>query len=276
MLSRLPFLGVGLGYREQLTALIDDHAADIDWLELITEHYIQTTPERQQRADDLRKRFVLSPHGIEMSIGTETDPDDAYIDELANLVARVGAPWFSDHLSFTRAGGIALGQLIPLVRTRATALTLAKKAQNVQDRVGVPFLLENIAYYFEIGGDLTEAEFITEVMERCECGLLLDITNLFTNSVNHDFDPYGFLDAIPLERVVQVHLAGGEFVHDTLLDAHGFPVPEEVWDLLDVVARRCAVKGAIIERDQNFPSDHEELLAELSRARTILTQAQAA
>lgn len=270
MLSTLPHLGVGLGYRDELRSFIATHRAAVDWLELITEHYIQTTPDRRDRATELQEDFILSPHGIEMSIGTNGPVDEQYLDELASLVASINAPWFSDHLSFTRAGGIALGQLTPLTRTLETARQVAKRAQYVQDRVGAPFLLENITYYFELSPTMTESQFITEVLEHCDCGLLLDVANLYINSVNHGFDPGDFLDSIPLERVVQLHLAGGEWSHDTLVDAHGFPVPPEVWSLLPEVVRRCDVKGIIIERDQNFPDDDQELLHDLTRARAIL------
>jgi uncharacterized protein len=272
MLSRLPFLGVGLGFRAQIREQIYEHRTQVDWLEVISEHYLDRPSRRPRQLTELGQIFPLVPHGVELSIGTAGDIDHKYVDALAALVENVNAPWCSDHLCFTRAGGIALGQLIPLARTVETARQVSDKAEQVQAAVGVPFLLENITYYVDVGGQLTEAQFLVEVLEHCEAGLLLDLTNLHINGVNHGFDPYEFLDAIPLERVVQVHLAGGERLGDVLLDSHGAPVPREVFDLLSHVAARCLnLRGVLIERDQHF-GDFGELARDLETARTVLAQ----
>lgn len=271
MLAGLPFLGVGLGYRPDLDRQIWANQASIDWLELISEHYLARPREQLDQALRLRGAFPLVPHGVELSIGTPGELDPAYLDALAELVALVGAPWCSDHLCFTRAGGIALGQLTPLPRTRAVAADVARKARQVQERVGVPFLLENISYYIDIEGQLSEAEFLTEVMEGCECGLLLDLANVFVNAGNHGFSALEFLAAIPLERVVQVHLAGGEESPDALLDTHSAPVPDEVFALLrHLVERAPNLRAVLIERDSDFPDDFQELADDLAGAREIL------
>lgn len=271
VLAGLPFLGVGLGYRPDLDRQIWANQASIDWLELISEHYLARPREQLDQALRLRGAFPLVPHGVELSIGTPGELDPAYLDALAELVALVGAPWCSDHLCFTRAGGIALGQLTPLPRTRAVAADVARKARQVQERVGVPFLLENISYYIDIEGQLSEAEFLTEVMEGCECGLLLDLANVFVNAGNHGFSALEFLAAIPLERVVQVHLAGGEESPDALLDTHSAPVPDEVFALLrHLVERAPNLRAVLIERDSDFPDDFQELADDLAGAREIL------
>jgi uncharacterized protein len=271
VLAGLPFLGVGLGYRPDLDRQIWANQASIDWLELISEHYLARPREQLDQALRLRGAFPLVPHGVELSIGTPGELDPAYLDALAELVALVGAPWCSDHLCFTRAGGIALGQLTPLPRTRAVAADVARKARQVQERVGVPFLLENISYYIDIEGQLSEAEFLTEVMEGCECGLLLDLANVFVNAGNHGFSALEFLAAIPLERVVQVHLAGGEESPNALLDTHSAPVPDEVFALLrHLVERAPNLRAVLIERDTDFPHDFQELADDLADARGIL------
>jgi hypothetical protein len=271
VLAGLPFLGVGLGYRPDLDRQIWANRASIDWLELISEHYLARPREQLDQALRLRGAFPLVPHGVELSIGTPGELDPAYLDALAELVALVGAPWCSDHLCFTRAGGLALGQLTPLPRTRAVAADVARKARQVQERVGVPFLLENISYYIDIEGQLSEAEFLTEVMEGCECGLLLDLANVFVNAGNHGFSALEFLAAIPLERVVQVHLAGGEESPDALLDTHSAPVPDEVFALLrHLVERAPNLRAVLIERDSDFPDDFQELAGDLAGAREIL------
>ncbi|WP_437503202.1 DUF692 domain-containing protein [Sorangium sp. So ce1099] len=276
-LRSLPYLGVGLGYRKELDASIRANRSSIDCLEIISEHYFDATPDRIARLTSLAEEFPLVPHGIEMSIGTVGEVDPAYLSSLAHVTSIARGAWASDHLSFTRAGGIALGQLTPLVRDRAMAIDIARKAQAVQDRLGVPFLLENVSYYVNFTSELTEAEFIAEIMSRCTCGMLLDLTNLFLNSRNHGYDPLEFLETIPLDRVVQIHLAGGDSkehqMGDVLLDLHGAAVYEESFKLLDYVAPRAAnLRSVIIERDQNFPEDFGEILADLDRARQIVSQ----
>lgn len=265
-------LGSGLGYRAELAEMIDQHADRIDWLEVITEHFLFAPADRRERLRALATRFPIVPHGVEMSIGSDREVDGDYLEALAALVAEVDAPWFSDHLCFTRTDQVALGVLVPLPRTRETARRLGRRAQKVQDAVGAPFLLENITYYVDLAGPLSEAQFIAEVMENCECHLLLDLTNLDINARNHDFDPLEFLGTIPVERVAQVHLAGGEDSGDgePSLDTHGEPVPPRVWELLAELVGRTTVQATLVERDRNFPDDPYELLAEIDRARTLL------
>ncbi|MCP2342171.1 hypothetical protein FHU30_007563 [Actinomadura rupiterrae] len=249
---------------------IDRHADRIDWLEVITEHYL-FADEARERLRLLARRCPIVPHGVELSIGSDREPDAAYVEALAGLVEEIDAPWFSDHLCFTRTDRVALGLLAPLPRTREVARRLAGKAQRVQQAVGRPFLLENITYYVDLATPLTEAQFIAEVMEHCDCGLLLDLANLDINARNHGFDAIEFLQTIPLERVTQVHLAGGIDGEDMALDTHGEAVPSRVWDLLDELVARTPIQATLIERDTDFPDDFTELLTEIDRARTALT-----
>ncbi|MFF5110932.1 DUF692 domain-containing protein [Streptosporangium sp. NPDC000509] len=276
MLTGLPALGSGLGHRVELAEEIEAHADRIDWLEVITERFLFAPADEREWLKGLTGRFPVVPHGLELSIGSEREPDAAYVEELAALVADVDAPWFSDHLSFTRTGSVDVGLLVPLPRTREVARRLGRRAGRVQEAVGRPFLLENITYYVDMATPLTEAQFITEVMEHCECGLLLDLANLDINARNHGFDPLEFLDAIPVERVVQVHLAGGvdgdvdEDGERLSLDSHGAAIPARVWGLLAELVSRTHLNATLVERDQNFPDDFGDLLAEIDRARTVL------
>ncbi|MBF8190696.1 DUF692 family protein [Nonomuraea sp. K274] len=147
--------------------------------------------------------------------------------------------------------------------------------QAVQDRLGRPFLLENITYYVDPRGGLSEPQFITEVLERSDCGLLLDLNNLALNAINHDFDAQEFLAEIPLERVIQVHLAGngpGASAGGMLLDSHDAPVGDDVFHLLRVLAERNPPQGVLIERDDRFPDDFQEIMDDLTRARAVLSQ----
>jgi uncharacterized protein (UPF0276 family) len=147
---------------------------------------------------------------------------------------------------------------------------VVRKTGVVTSRIKRPFALENITYYFEVPkGQMTEAEFITRVIEGADIGLLLDVTNVYINSANHGYDPYAFLKAIPLDRVVQLHLAGGILQDGKWVDSHSHPIPEPVFELTDFVVAHAPVKGLLLERDDRFPASFQELADELARMRAI-------
>lgn len=267
--AAVPRLGVGLGLRPELEPLVLEGTGPIDWLEVVAEHYMGR-PGAVERLLGLAGGHPVVPHGIELSIGTEGEPDAAYLDDLAGLVQMLNAPWFSDHLCFTRTTEFDLGALTPLPLSEEVARSVARRARAVQAAVGRPFLLENIAYHLRMPGELTEAEFITAVVEEADCGLLLDLANLLQNSINHGYDAYLLLDQLPLERVVQVHLAGGVLGTDGRYhDTHSEVVPEGVWDLLAYLCDRVPVAGVLLERDQNLHRSGE-ILADLGRARALV------
>jgi uncharacterized protein len=275
--STLPVLGVGIGYRPELEALYRRHADRIEWLELIADRYLE--PESLARALPLRDRFPLIPHGLEMSIGTDGPLDADYCAQVARLIRALDAPFHSDHLCMTKVGGhdtieqgtLELGTLVPLPFTETVARRCAGKAREIRDLLGVPFALENITYPFALPGSMPEAEFLTAVLEDGDCGLLLDLTNVFINSQNHRYDPYRFLESLPLRRVVQVHLAGGVQQNGEWIDSHSHPVDShpEVWGLLEYVVAHSPVRGVLFERDQNFPDQMGEILDDIDRAREI-------
>ncbi|MFE2856731.1 DUF692 family multinuclear iron-containing protein [Streptomyces lavendulae] len=268
----LPYLGSGIGYRTELKDAVDSPSHRIDWLEVITEHHLFAPPDVREALHRLRRRFRIVPHGLELSIGGPGEPSPRYLDALAQLVDEIDAPWFSDHLCFTRAGGVALETLTPLPRTREIAREVGRRARRVQAAVGRPLILENVTYYIDLLSPLSEAQFIAEVMEHCDCGLLLDLANLDINARNHGYETGDFLRTIPVERVVQVHLAGGTAGDDGHmdLDTHSDPVPPAVWDLLTELVSVAPVRATLLERDQDFPDDFGELQEELDHARSIL------
>jgi uncharacterized protein (UPF0276 family) len=167
--------------------------------------------------------------------------------------------------------------LMPLPFSREAVKHVAERIHIVQETIERPFLIENITFYMRVpGSEMTEAQFLSEVLERADCGLLLDINNVYVNSLNHKFDPYEFIDQIPLDRTVQVHLAGHKHAKQfaTYLDTHGAPVVEPVFDLLSYALKRTDVKAVLLERDQNFPADFEDMLRELDQIRNVIEEAQ--
>ncbi|HEY9871275.1 MAG TPA: DUF692 domain-containing protein [Candidatus Obscuribacterales bacterium] len=272
--AKLPVLGVGLGLRRELVADTLEHQDRIDWLEFVPENYMGLGGRCKEVLERAAQRFPLISHGVNLSIGSTDDLNTDYLKSIKKLLAGVEAAWWSDHLCFTSVGGVYMHDLLPLPFSREAVRHIAERIRRVQDYVGRPFLLENISFYMYMPGcELSEAQFMSEVLEKSDCGLLLDVNNVYVNSVNHGFDPFQFLDAIPLERTVQIHVAGHKRREDLLIDTHGAPVIQPVYELLEYVLNRTRVKGVMIERDQNFP-EFAELLDELDVIRGIARRAQ--
>lgn len=258
---------VGLGFREQLRADIFLNRGDIDVLEITTDHYIDASKSKSDELKILKDHFVLLPHCLDLSLGSAEGIDGEYLEKVANVVEKVDPPWFSDHFCFTRSGGHKIGHLAPIPFTREAVDVFVGNIASVRKRIRTPLLLENIAYLVRFPfGEMSEAEFITRVCEESDCGLLLDVTNLYVNSVNFDFDWREFLDAIPLERVRQIHFVGYRKHGKRLIDAHSDETGDEVWQVFEEALRRCPVEAAILERDDNFP-DFAELVGEIRTAR---------
>jgi len=253
----VPPTGIGLGLRGAFLAQIAAGAADgrIAFVEVAPENYMHRGGPVPRRLDTIAERFDVITHGLMMSLGG-TDPlDDAYLADLERFVQRCGTPWHSDHLCFSGTDGAWLHDLLPVPFTSKSARHIATRIQRARDRIDRPMAVENISWYLHLGEPAqTETEFLSEILDRSDCGLLLDVNNVFVNAKNHGFDPYGWLQAIPLERVIQLHIAGHEAWDDTLLvDTHGATVRNEVYELLAWVIERTGPKPVVLERDANIP-----------------------
>jgi uncharacterized protein len=269
MFSSLPTLGVGLGFREPFRGELFRNRAQVDFLEVTADHYLEAAPAKERELDLLEDHFTLIPHGLSLSLGSAEGLDENYTRKMAGLVRRLEPPWWSEHLAYTRAGGRDIGHLTPLPYSREAVEVVCRNVEAVRRWIETPLILENISYLVTMpGAEMTEADFLAEVLERTDCGLLLDVMNLHANAVNHGYDPLDFLERIPLERVVQLHFVGGHWQDGVLVDSHSAPTADAVWTLLETVLERAPVKGVILERDENIPP-LGELLDELDRAREI-------
>ncbi|HNB21595.1 MAG TPA: DUF692 domain-containing protein [Candidatus Melainabacteria bacterium] len=265
----LPNLGIGLGLRRELAAETLESRSKIDWLELVPENYMGLGGACRERLESARNKFPLVTHGINLSIGSTDDLNVEYLSKLKKLLDLVDAPWFSDHLCFTSCDGIYMHDLLPVPRSKEAIKLIAEKIKRVQGTIGRPFLLENISYYMNVPGcEMNDSQFLAEVAESADCGLLLDVNNVYVNSLNHDFDPFQYLNQIPLERTVQIHVAGHKQGSEYVIDTHGSAVIEPVFELLQYVLERVEVKGVMLERDQNFP-EFDEILSEVDRIRAV-------
>jgi uncharacterized protein len=268
-METLPKLGVGMGFRGPYRSDIFLNRQRIDFLEITSDHYLDATERKLEELDLLIENFTLIPHSLDLSLGSAEGVDEDYLDRLARLIEKVKPPWFSDHICFTGSGGIKIGHLAPVPFTNEALDVFAGNVEKVKERIDTPLILENITYNVAFpSSQMTEAEFISAIVEETDCGLLLDATNLYINACNLGFDWRAFLDVIPLDRVVQLHFVG---VHDSggrLIDAHADGTSSEIWEVVREIYSRCDIKGAVLERDANFP-DFVEVLSEIETARSI-------
>jgi uncharacterized protein (UPF0276 family) len=264
---------VGIGYRAGLDEWTRANIDRFDVLEITVDHCIHGGKSVKATIFDLVDRIPLTAHGVGLSIGTDVPLDPAYLDAVADVVDRLKAPAYSEHLAFTRVPGRDLANLLPLPKTEAVAESVITKVRLVQSRIGVPVLLENITYLFEWpDSDLSDAEFINLICRETGAGLLLDVENLYLNARNHGFDPYAFLDALPADLVQEVHVAGGVTVREDFLtqpflaDSHSHPVPDEALDLLAHALARHAPATIVLERDDRLDAV-DEILEDIARIR---------
>jgi uncharacterized protein (UPF0276 family) len=269
-----PFLGVGVGLRPAHTpdvlARADAGTLGVDWLEAISENYLVPGGRPLRILDAVRARVPLVLHGVSLNVGSVDPLDLAYLDDLAALAARVAPAWVSDHLCWTGVDGVHLHDLVPLPRTEAVVRHVADRVRRVQERLGRRIALENVSSYVGYAADaMPEWTFLAAVAEEADCGILLDVNNVFVSAHNHGFDAAVYLDAIPAERVFQIHLAGHDSTGPLLVDTHDHPVREEVWTLYARTVRRLGPVSTLIEWDDHLPS-FAVLEAEAARARAIL------
>ncbi|HQU83690.1 MAG TPA: DUF692 domain-containing protein [Pyrinomonadaceae bacterium] len=268
--SKIKNLGVGIGFREPFRTDIFLNSDKIDFLEITTDHYIDAKPEKLEELKLLKEHFALIPHSLELSLGSAEGIDENYLEKVAEIVEFVQPEWFSDHICFTKSGGVKIGHLAPVPYTKESLKVFVNNISKVKKRISTPLILENITYLMQFpSAEMSEAEFITKLLKETDCGLLLDVTNLYINSRNFGFDWRKFLDEIPLERVVQLHYVGLHRHQKLLIDAHSDKTQNEIWEVFGEVIKRCKPKGAILERDDNFPP-FAEILEEIEIAKSII------
>jgi hypothetical protein len=204
-----------------------------------------------------------------LSIGSVDPLDLDYLADVKRLTQRVGPLWVSDHLCWTAVGGINSHDLLPLPFTAQAIDHIVPRIREVQARLDRRILLENVSSYFEYAqGSMQEWQFVVAIVEEADCDLLLDVNNLYVNSVNQAFDAYAYIDALPIARVPQLHIAGHSSNDELLIDTHDMPVPSAVWDLYAYAAARFPGAATLLERDDNIPA-LPELVSELDRARRL-------
>jgi uncharacterized protein (UPF0276 family) len=272
-----PYLGFGVGLRPRhypdVLARAGRGALGVDWFEAISENFMVAGGRPLRVLGQLRAQAPLVLHGVSLNLGS-TDPlDEAYLRELAALARRFEPAWISDHLCWTGVGGANLHDLLPLPATEEAVRHVAARIARVQERLGQRIAVENVSSYATFQQDaMPEWEFLTAVCEAADCGILLDVNNVFVNAHNHGFDAARYIDAVPAERVFQIHLAGHSTNGPLLIDTHDHAVRDEVWALYARALRGIGPVSTLIEWDDPVP-EFERLLRELERARAVAAAA---
>ena len=274
-MAELPFLGAGVSFREAWRWEVIRHRGELGAVECMPEDVAGAAGMRDLVL--MRDAVPILLHGIGLSLGSAEGLDAERVRHTARVAEAVSPPWFSEHIAFTRAGGFEIGHLTPLPFTREAVATVARNVGTLKRSLpGLPILLENIAYPFVLpDAEMSEAELVRAVVEEADAGLLLDLENVHANARNHGYDPIAYLESLPLERVAEVHLAGGVVHGGQYVDSHTRPVPEESWALLEWLVSRAPVRAVIVERDDELPP-FADLLAEVRRARKVLDAADTA
>ena len=240
----------GVGYRRELGAWIQTKPRGVDCLEITAEHFFHGGEEHLAV---LAQQFPLFVHGLGLSLGTPGGLDKKILEHFVRVVSIAQPEWISDHIAFTRTAETDLGHLNPVPPTRAMLETISNHAREISERCGRPMLLENITSHVQLSGDLSETDFLNGLCARAGCKLLLDVTNLFINSRNHDFDALAWLHEIEPENIAQLHIVGYSRRGNRYTDSHAAPIQGELIELAREVVGHAPVQAVILERDENFP-----------------------
>ncbi|MCW8449782.1 MNIO family bufferin maturase [Legionella quinlivanii] len=267
--EKLPYLGFGLGLRTQHYEDILNYLPDIDWFEIISENYLIPGGKPLYYLDKIREHYPMVMHGVSLSLGSSDPIQWDYLKQVKELASRIEPVWISDHLCWTGVNGLNMHDLLPVPYTKEIILHIVSRLTQIQDYLKKPFLIENVSSYLSYQhSEMTEWEFITSILRQSGCYMLLDVNNVYVSAVNHGFDPMDYLNALPPEKIIQIHLAGHSNCGNYLIDTHDAFVIEPVWELYEKAVQRFGPVSTMIERDDNIPP-LAELLTELGRAREV-------
>lgn len=256
---------VGIGFRREMAGWIEAGQHGVDCLEITAEHFVGPT---EKHIAQLARRLPLYVHGLGLSLGTPGPLDARRVEAFARVAELANPRWVSEHVAFTRTAEVDLGHLNPVPLTRDAMKTVADHAREVAERCRKPMLVENITSHLKLTGELTETEFLNALCERADCGLLLDVTNLFINSRNHGFDPLAWLREIEPRRIRQLHIVGYAKQGERYFDSHAAPIQEELIELAQAVVAYAPVESVVLERDEDIP-DVTGLEAEIAKLKRI-------
>jgi uncharacterized protein (UPF0276 family) len=268
-----PNLGLGVGLRSGHFSYLEENEPDVDWFEVIPENFMDSHGRARHVLDLVAARYPIVLHGLSLSVGS-TDPlDFDYLRGLKELAEEVDAVWVSDHVCWTAIGGVNTHELVPIPFTEQSLAHVIGRIRVAQDFLERSLVLENPSSYITfVDSTMSEAEFLARMTEETGCGLLLDVNNVYVSSVNHEFDPLGYLRSLPSARVVQMHLAGHHDVGTHIIDTHDRAVADPVWDLYGAALELTGPVSTMVEWDDNLPP-FPEVHAEILKARRFVEAA---
>lgn len=266
--------GIGVGLRRPYARELLETQRRVDWVEVTPENWVFSGGWRRRTLEACAERWPMVSHSVSLDVGGDGPLDDAFLAAVARLNERLDAPFWSDHLCYSAVGGAPLHDLLPLPFTDEAVEHVAARAAECRRRAGLPLVLENATFYAHMpGAEMDEAEFLARTLEASGCGLLLDVNNVYVNSLNHGFDPAAFLARLPLERVRQLHVAGHTVEEGVVIDTHIGPVIDPVWRLYEETLRRAGrLIPTLVEWDQEIPP-LDVVLDEVDRARACAVRA---
>ena len=250
--------GVGIGLRIPHYQHILGKKPVVDWFEIISENFMVDGGRPLEILDKILEQYRVVQHGVSMYFGSTEPLNREHLKKLKRLVKRTRTPWLSDHLCWGSVDGRYTHDLLPMPYTFAAAKIAARKIREARDFLEVPIAVENVSSYAEFNvSEMSEWEFLAEVVERADCGILLDVNNIFVSSFNHGFDPFEYLESIPANRVAQIHIAGHSRYRKYILDTHDHAVIEPVWKLYSRAIQLAGQTATLLEWDAHIPSFDE-------------------
>ena len=272
MSEQYPVQGAGLGLRRAFIGSLSDHVPEqIEFMEVAPENWIDVGGQFGRQFHALTEKIPFVCHGLSLNIGGPAPLDEAFLRKVRQFLDRHSIRAYSEHLSYCGDDG-HLYDLMPIPFTEAAVTYVAERIQRTQDIIGRPLVIENVSYYAAPGQEMDEAEFINAVIEKADCQLLLDVNNIYVNSINHGYDAETFLRAMPAERIAYAHIAGHyEEAEDLRVDTHGADVIDPVWALLEKAYELYGVFPTLLERDFNIPA-LDELFTEVNTIRQLQEQ----
>jgi len=267
--------GVGVGLRIPHYQHILERKPVVDWFEIISENYMVDGGRPLHVLDQILERYRVVQHGVSMYFGNTARPNREHLRKLKRLSKRTQTPWLSDHLCWGSVDGRYTHDLLPMPYTWEAVETTARNIREVQDFLELPVAVENLSSYAEFNAsEMNEWQFLCEVVERADCGILLDVNNIYVSSQNHTFDPIEYVNAVPAERVAQIHIAGHSRFERFILDTHDHPVIDPVWRIYRRAIERCGRTATLLEWDDKIPS-FDEVHREALKATKYLPDAKA-
>ncbi len=269
-IARIPS-GVGLGFRRDLAeALLSDLGYKPKFVELAPENWMDIGGFWSKTLHSISERYTLTCHGLSLSLGSPESLDWDFLSKIKTFLKQFNISIYSEHLSYCKCENAHLYDLLPIPFRQDAVKHLVRRIREVQDFLEMRIAIENISYYTEVAPEMDEVRFLTSILNEADCNLLLDVNNVYVNSFNHKYDPYKFIDSLPLQRVSYIHMAGHEKrAEDLIIDTHGKPIIADVFKLFSYATKKLQPVPVLLERDFNFPQ-YSELAAEMMQLESIM------